>query len=540
MSFLFNPGAVTNSDYYAKGLSYPLTSYRLYDYDYALSRDPEVYERLRRDAVVAFALRYRKLLAAGRDWHLEPANATDKDRQLVKILNHLLAEMDYFDMARFNLAEAVIAGSRWAKIQGERRDIAIEGVSPGKWWVCTRLRDVDKRRFRQFAIDEDNTEKDVQWGAPVPGQDAAPTKQVIRNRRWIWQIYRPLQRFWEQIDRDEYVRHVYDDREDTFGYGGGLASELYTYWYAKEIALQHGLQYLERWSQGIVIAHVSTLRKDGKPSFPTSAQRMADWLAAFEKMRSRHILVADSDDRIDVKDAPTGGWQAALEAIRYLDGAMRVAILGSTLPTSMDTSGGSYALAEVQQDTTEALARFDMIALEETLRRDLLGWLVKKNAMQLRSLGLDKCTIPYLRILESRRDDPAEMADVILKCRQAGMLIKYDEAYSKVMLTPPARGDRVLPPLGMSESERQGGGGPNMPGGEEGVPTGDADPTSEQGRTLIDAKRNPLRPDNKTGPGKPLREKAVDSESKGFSAPTRKLEAKEIVTGLTEIGEFYA
>jgi hypothetical protein len=518
MSFLYNPGSVTASDFYARGLSYPLTSYRLYDYDYALSRDPEVYERLRRDAVVAFALRYRKLLAAGRDWHLEPSNATDKDRLLVKIFNHLLGEMDYFDMARFNLAEAVIAGSRWAKIQSEQREIVIDGVAPTKWHVCTRLRDVDKRRFRQYAIDLEDTTEKVQWGPKHPSADVKTVDIPIRNRKWIWQIYRPLQRIWQEIDRDEYVRHVYDDREDTLGYGGGLASELYTYWYAKEVALQHGLQYLERWSQGIIIAKVASLRSDGKASFPTSAQRMQDWLTALEKMRSRHILIADAEDDMDVKDAPTGGWQAALEAIRYLDGAMRVAILGSTLPTSMDVEGGSYALAEVQQDTTEALARFDMIALEETLRRDLLGWLRKKNFNALKQVGLDKCTLPYIRILESRRDDPGAMADVILKCRQAGMLIKYEEAYSKVMLTPPAKGDRVLPPLGVTESERQGGGGPNTPGGG-----GQAGDLGEQGRVQQDEDsaeqnaRNPLRPMNEKGPNKGLREKAIDHATSAFS-----------------------
>lgn len=534
MSTMFTaPGF--GGDFYARSLGHVLRSSRLLDYDYALSRDPQVYERMRRDAVIAFALRYRKLLAAGRDWYLEPAAPTDPDRLLLKIMESLLKEMDYFDMARFHLAEAIIAGSRWAHIEGELREVVIDGLpNYPQWWVCSRLRDMDKRRFRQIPVDEADTTLDARWTGGS-GDVGHPTTVPIHNRRWIWQVYRPFQGFWQELNRDDYIRHVYEDREDTLGYGSGLASELYTYWYSKEVALQHGLQYLERWSQGIIIAHVDTYRDGQRASYPTSAQKMQDWLTSFEKMRSRHLLVADGKDRVDVKDAPTGGWQAALEAIKYLDGAMRVAILGSTLPTSQDVVGGSYALAEVQQDTTEALSRFDMTAMEESVRRDLLGWLWRKNYAALKALGLANLTLPYFRLREGRQDDHQIRADVILKARQAGMQLRWDECYAQLGLTPPSRGDRILPPLGMQESLNQGGSGGIPPGPGFGAPN----PTSDQGRKMLgvaQAERNALRPDNIAGAGKPLREKAIDSITKGFSAQVTTFEGTPVVVGDQSVG----
>lgn len=452
MSLISGPYSVANSDFYARALGHVLRAQRLYDPSYALTRDPDVYDRMRRDAVIAFALRYRKLLAAGRDWYLEPASADPKDRLLLKILEDLLKELEHFDTARFNLSEAIIAGSRWAKIRGELKVMKVANLPESEWYVVRELDDVDKRRMRFQPVDLPQIRETV---IQQSSQNEIPSVRMTQRKEWRWQAWRPLQNQWEEIDRGEWVHHVYDDREDTLGYGGGLADELYNYWFAKEVTLQHGLQYLERWSQGIVLAMVDTLR-DGKASSPVSSVRTTEWLDALHKMRSRHVLVADAKDRLEVKDAPTGGWQAAMEMLRYLDGAMRVAILGSELPTSSDATGGSFAMAEVQQDTTEALSRFDQVGIEETLRRDVLGWLFRKNYVMLDALGLGCCTLPYVKLREGRRDNAEVRADVLLKARQAKLEIRRDEAYAQLGFSPPAPGDAILSPM-----ENLGGGGPN-------------------------------------------------------------------------------
>lgn len=431
----------SQGDLYARSLGAALRSYRLNDPDYALRQDAQVYERMRHDPVIGFALRLRKLLAAGRDWYMEPAGSEQQDRLFAKILEDGLRHIEYFDAARFNLAEAIIAGSRWARIEGELKSCRLGGLEPRQWVVPTRLLDVDKRRFRQFPVERGWKERRV----PVLGADGTVTEQVVqeRVREWVWQLFRPLQQHWEEIDRDDYVRHINDDREDNLGYGGGLASELYHFWYAKEVVLQHGLQYIERWSQGFLIAKVETLR-DGNASLPTSDDRMAKWLTVLEKMRSRHVLVHDARDSIDVKDAPQGGWDAALEALKYLDGAMRVAVLGSTLPTQADVKGGSYALADVQAAVTNALTRFDQAGEEESLRRDLIGWFVRHNWPTLVSLGLQTCQLPFLKIREDRKDNHEARANVIVAMLNAGLKIRAAEVYPQVGLTPPMEGDELL------------------------------------------------------------------------------------------------
>lgn len=497
-----------NGDLYARGLGQMLRTTRLYDPDYALSRDPETYERLRRDPVVSFAIRLRKLLASGTDWYLEAASTKAEDRKILKIFEELLKRLEHFTLARFNLAEAIIAGSRWGHIEGEEMELQIGDLPPMKWWVPVRIRDIDKRRLRQQTAKVTTTTRKVLYR----GANGELVEQELPfvTKEWSWQIYRPLNQQWEDIDREEYIRHVSDDREDTLGFGGGLASEIYTYWYAKEVVLQYGLQFLERWAQGLVVAHVDTFR-DGQASNPTSTQRMTDWLNVMKKMRSEHVLIADAKDRLDVKDAPTGGWMAAMQALEYLDGSIRVCVLGASLPTSKDAKGGSYAMAEVQQGVSDLLGRFDRTGEDETIRRDLLGWIWRKNRRNFMELSLDHCTVPYFRIREDRREDHEIRANVLLKCRQAGMEIRRDEAYAQTGFSPPAKGDEILPSLAQSESDRQEG-RPKRPGDASGAGVAFKKP----GDDVKEA--NPGRPFEKKGNAGLDREKGADAKAAGFEA----------------------
>ena len=139
------------SDLYARGLGHALRSYRLPDFDQAIANDPSFYEKLRRDPVVAFCLRYRKLLAAGEDWSIEPASPRPEDKELAAVIEGMLRNVKSLPNALFNLAEAVVAGSRWAGIEGSKKTLRL-GSNPNayEWWVITNLVDSDKRNFRRM------------------------------------------------------------------------------------------------------------------------------------------------------------------------------------------------------------------------------------------------------------------------------------------------------------------------------------------------------------------------------------------------------
>jgi len=447
----------SNPDLYARGLGHAVRSYRLYDPDLALARDPAAYNKMRRDLVIAFALRYRKLLAAGEDWSVVPASARPEDKEVASIVEGMIRQIGNFPNALFNLAEAIIAGSRWASISGDKKLIRLGSQQALNWWVVTDLTDHDKRDFRR-----------------VPEDVSAP----LSERRWRWQRFRPYENGWSDITRYHFVRHVVDDNEESLGFGTGLASELYFFWWMKEKVLNEGMQFIERWAQGILKAAVDSLR-DGQAT-TLAATRANNWLTELEKMRGRHVLVHDKNDELEVLEAPDSGWQAAKDALAYLDGAMRVHILGASLPTEAEVDGGSFAMAKIQASSTQSIVGHDRALLEETITRDLIrGCLWRLNLPIFQFLGLGDAQPPYFKIRDANKSNPSVNVDIMLKFQQLGGRIKLNEAYEKAGFEVPGANDECLEPPPPPAPGPMMGGGPDInPNGLS--PTGDADRPSDK------------------------------------------------------------
>lgn len=416
MTTIIPVGARANT--YPRELASRLRQSQVWDPDLALERDEVIYEKIRADAVVAHAIEYRKHLVAGVDWSLEPASDADADRRAAAVMEALLREVEGFAAARFQLAEAVIRGATWASIGGGLRPLAIEGT-PRRWWVVSKLRDVDKRRFRL-----------VRAGT----EPAAP---------WRWEVAKIEPERWEPIIREHFVRLVYDDAEATLSHGRGLASSLYYYLWLKAETLKKGMSFLDRWAGGVVEAAIDSLAQ-GPPGEADAEDKLQAWIDTIEVMREGHVLAHDKRDEFKVVDAPTGGWSAAKEAITYFDNAMTRLILGAVLPTGGDEGGGSFARAQVEESSTQALVAFDRALLEEALTRDLVGLLWRANRPHLVALGLGAAGRPTFRVAAAERADPEVRARVLLAAQQAGVRVRADEAYVQLGLTPPTPDDTVL------------------------------------------------------------------------------------------------
>jgi len=72
-------GRSVAQDVYVRALSSAYKAgWRLYDPDYSLSRDPDIYEVVRRDPIVAHAIDQRLHSIAGTEWRVDP-NRPDVD-----------------------------------------------------------------------------------------------------------------------------------------------------------------------------------------------------------------------------------------------------------------------------------------------------------------------------------------------------------------------------------------------------------------------------------------------------------------------------
>jgi len=393
---------------------------QLYDPSVWLLRDPEAEEKMFRDADIAHAVGYRRHLIAGRQWTLTPRNETSPRADIaVAIGTELLGGIKHFTDARFNLARAFFSGARFARIHAEPRTMTIGDGKPRTWWVPTRLEDMDKRMYR-IVPENDGEEIKAHW------------------ERWnvAQQEFQPE----DAVDAIQTIRHVYQDDQGQLGHGRALREALGWWWYAKEHVFQESLQAVERFAQGIIHAKVDGAI-DAETNLPNTALIQA-WQDLLEDMRSRHVLVSDRNDEVEIISGNAEGNQLLKDIREELRSTIFTLVLGANLTTSAN-EGGSYALAEIQENSTEALIQYDRETLEETLTDDLLGCVWWKNHPNLVELGVAD-EKPRFTITQEKRQDPKERAEVAGALHGMGVRLSLDDLYEQSGFRKPEDGEDIL------------------------------------------------------------------------------------------------
>lgn len=408
-----------NGRYYTQGLARQLRQDRIYDPDYALANEPEVYEKMRRYPVISGALELRKLLATGDRWSIKPATSSPSDVAAAPIFTELLRQCSGFNESRFNLFEGVMKGSSWAKIYGEPRWLSIGGRWL-RWWVPTALQDVDKRRL-VLLRDKDHV--------PQPGE----------QDRYAWHLEDPKKpEAPNPIDRDHYVRFCWSTQEDTLGYGRGLSEPLiYPFWWASGLD-EHGAQFAERWAQGFRVWKLGDVNAAG------ASDKRAAYLSIVDEFVSRYAAVVGKDDEFQLIDAPAAAFTSVKDLLAYYHGVIRVLVLGNSLLTDPKVEGGSFALGKTMGAQTRLIVQRDRAVGDEAIRSDLLWLLLRLNWQNLRALGLSLTEPPYFVTGDEEGSEPETRRQQFESATAAGLSLKEDEAYAALDFTPPAPTDKVF------------------------------------------------------------------------------------------------
>ena len=433
MSKLFEIGSATAYTRYVQGLSDALRLRDwIYDPSWALANDWDCYQKIMRDPVAAHAIQFRKHLAAGVEWRIEPASDKIEDKHAAELVEEILQQMEGFTDARIRLAGSIFTGSSYAYLVGDRSLKDLAGLGMRAWWCPYALVDVDRRRFRRV-------------------YDAA-----TKAHRWeLWSLdreqYEPL------TNPEHFLQCVYNETEDSLGYGRGLLDQVYQFQAQKSRTIQDCMAASERFGQGFLMASVENMRgPDGRPvagadrSGTTVAQA---WATELNKHRARNVLVHDARDKVELLTGFGEGYTLLKDLISYFDNAMVTAVLGSTLPT-IEGDGGSRAMAEVQANSTEMLVQADRLRLSDDITRDLIGSVWRYNQIALGEAGLEKAVMPRFRIVNQQKEDPKEAAAVIASLLAAGVVLRKDEVYRKTGFTQPLPEDEVIEaPAGLAPPE---------------------------------------------------------------------------------------
>lgn len=427
----------TSQQLYVRALTQAIRNgVQTYDPSIWLLRDPETEEKMLRDPDIAHAVGYRRHLIAGRQWAMVPRRASPRSPVAVSIATELVEFIHHFTAARFALARAFFSGSRYARIHGTAKRLTIGDGRVRTWWVPTRIEDMDKRLYR-IVPDVHGEEVCAHW------------------ERWSIEQQKFLPLTVDEALRT--IKHVYNDEQGSLGYGSALREALGWVWYAKTNVAQESLTAVERYAGGILAAKINGAR-DANTGLPNE-ELIAAWQETLEKLRARHVLVFDKEDEVEVIQGNVAG-SAVLDNMRAeLRSTIFTLVLGANLTTSAD-KGGSFALADVQENSTEALVQYDREALEESLTDDLLGCLWSKNWRNLCELDLAQ-EMPRFSITQEKREDPVQRANVANVLHTMGVDLALEDVLDQSGFRKPEAGEQTV-----EGSQPQG---PPM-GGEPGLP----------------------------------------------------------------------
>ncbi len=237
------------------------------------------------------------------------------------------------------------------------------------------------------------------------------------------------------------VRGDYPTRE-------GLGFELCDWFLLKRMAARGAGTYLERFGRPWATAAYAT-GEDGRKR-PATTDDINTAAASMAALGAGSLSSYVHPDNIvpALLNPDSGGGKSKLtygDFITLINGEISKAVLGQTLTTEQG-GGGSRALGEVHQRGKLELARFDAVTLGETLRRDLVAWIVRLN------LPAALHVLPRITIHVDEEPDPAAIVEVAAKAAAIGMPLDADDLARRLGLKlvdrpEGAKGARRLSPV---------------------------------------------------------------------------------------------
>lgn len=434
------------------------------DPDWAIQNEIDAWIKIQRDPDIAHAIQKRRQSVAGLAWEFTPASDTEQDKRAGQIMTELFKQIRKFQQARFNLSSAIFRGDAWLFCNGSRRPFQVTGDEPRLWWVPDSLEQLDRNRLRIRRIAHEQRDK----------------------LRTIWEVFSVARERWEPMqNRECFIRHAYDQTEETLGYGRGLMQSIYFFWRAKEIVLMQGLAGLERWGMGLIDVEIDGAREGNDATGTTNEEIVDEWIDQVNKMRAEHVLVHDSRDKFTVKDWPAKGAEMVVKFYGMLQGAIDRMILTSKLPTGGGEEVGSFGRAKVEQEEKDETIQADREAESESFDAHLATLVWKRNRMIIREVlaaqALPMARRPKFKITQQKVENPVRNGQIINMALNSGMSVQRRQAYEKMQLTMPQEGDEVLEPRPQPTGQPGLGLPAPSPGATEGPLPFEAQPSNGNG-----------------------------------------------------------
>lgn len=307
----------------------------------------KIYDELERDAKVFEALQKRKLAVIGRNWQVDPASDSPRDKAAAEMVERNLQRIS-FDTVTLNALDALLKGFSVGEIMWAQdgREIVIDRIIP--------------RNQRRFTFDLDYKLRMLTMENQMSG------------------IALPERKF---------IVHSYGGKDGS-PFGLGLGTRLFWPAFFKRQDFAAWLVFLDKFASPTVI---------GEYPSGSSAADIDALLAALESIAQETAIAIPEGMKAKFLEAARSGGSDAYERMaRYMDEQIEGIVLGDS--ASSKNGGGAMAAAAItRHEVRMELVKADADLLSDTLKDTLCRWLVEIN---LPGAGIPRIS----RVVEEQED----------------------------------------------------------------------------------------------------------------------------------------
>ena len=380
------------------------------DPDFALKKDPRIYDRMLRDPQIYYCLQVRKAAVIGLEWQAAPAVGMEDDPTAKKTAEECtirLQKIPRFNELLDNILDATLAGL-------SVNELCWSVDEEGHYHVS-----------RHFPVNKDRVKFDPEGRVRLLCPANAIAGIEVPQYKFISHVYNTTDGSWT--------------KPEDFGYsffGRGLAdTPLYHYFYFKIQCLQYLLKSLERYGNPFILLFT-----------PSQNELFARKLSSvMQALRNDSVVsIPGKKGEVDVEVVRAmAGQNVFLLFLEYVDRLFTRAILGQELMTEMPGQG-SYAAAQVHESVFARLVAYDRSLVEDTLTGTLVTY-----DMQLNAPTLKKKYYPRFTFKVSDVSSAGAFLEIAQKAVDLGLPVPVAQIRQLTGLAAPNVGELAVTPMGI-------------------------------------------------------------------------------------------
>jgi phage gp29-like protein len=313
----------------------------------------DVYQRIQRDPHVYAVLQKRISAVICREWEVEPASESRKDKKAADLVTDFLENLaSYskgedpnetfvsvaggFDNVCGDLMHAIFYGMSFAEVMWDQ---GAKGIYPREIKAC------DVRRFG-FVGDDKGTRLRLLTPYDPYNGEPLPPKKIIYHRFSVGNLHPDP-------------------------YGVGLAVQLFYPQYFKRNAVKFWLIFADKWATPTAV---------GKYGVDTTESEKDELLNLLESIATDSGLVIPQSMTVEFLEAQRSSTVSTYESlINFCNNEISKAVLGETGTTDQSSGGGSRARDQIGNEVRLEIAKTDADMLSMTLNRTLCRWITELN-----------------------------------------------------------------------------------------------------------------------------------------------------------------